>query len=161
MKISDLLTVELVLPALIAREKDEVMQTLAAHVSRHRPELDHGRLVTALQERERQMTTALTDGVAIPHAKLPGLLHMVAAFGRSLGGIDCDSHDGRPTHLFLLLVTPAEDPGAHLKVLAAASRLLHDGRCRARLMQADHDEIALLAALREEESRTQRAARAA
>ena len=160
MKISDLLTVELVLPALIAREKDEVMQTLAAHVSRHRPELDHGRLVTALQERERQMTTALTDGVAIPHAKLPGLPHMVAAFGRSLGGIDCDSHDGRPTHLFLLVVAPAEEPGAHLRVLAAASRLLHDDRCRTRLMQAD-DEIALLAALREEESRTQRAARAA
>jgi nitrogen PTS system EIIA component len=159
-RISEILTAQLVVPTLPARDKDEVMDVLAAQIALHCPEVDHGQLVSALRERERQVSTALTDGVAIPHARLPGLARVVAALGRSHGGIDCGSHDGRPTHLFFLLVAPAENPGAHLKMLAAVSRLLHDDQCRTRLMQAG-DHIALLDALRDEEEKTHRTVRAA
>jgi nitrogen PTS system EIIA component len=156
MQVSDYLTAELVLPALAARAKDEVMEALAARLAACHPEIDQGRLVAALRERERQVSTALVDGVAIPHARLEGVPRMVAALGRSEAGVECESHDGKPTHLFLLLVVPAEQPGAHLKLLAAASRLLTDERCRVRLMDAP-DAGAVLDALREAEQRSVRA----
>jgi len=160
MRISELLHTQVVLPAVVAGSKDDVLELLAGRLAGAYPEIDRGELTAALQERERHMTTALADGVAIPHARLQGLHRMVAAFARSAAGIDCGSHDGKPTHFFLLLVVPEESPGTHLKVLATASRLLHDPRCRARLLQAP-DEDTLLDALRTEEDRTRGAARAA
>jgi len=160
MRISELLDTPLVLPAVAAADKEGVLDLLATRLASEYPEIDHLRLTTALRERERQMSTALADGVAVPHARPAGLTRMVAALGRSPSGIACGSHDGKPTHLFLLLVVPEDGPGAHLKVLATASRLLHDERCRARLMEAD-DGAALLHALRAEEDRTRAIARAA
>ena len=160
MRISDVLSVELVLPAITGRTKDEVLDTLAGHLAAFHPSLDGGRLTAALRERERQMSTALVDGVAIPHARVAGLAQAVAAFARSDAGVACDSHDGRPTHLFFVLAVPVEAPGTHLKLLATVSRLLSDARCRARLMNAA-DAPAVLAALCEEERRVLPSARAA
>ena len=160
MKITDLLTEELVLPALDARGSDEVIETLGMRVAAQHRDIERDRLVQALRERERQVTTALGDGVAIPHARLAGLDRTVAAFARSRTGIPWESVDGQPTHLVFLLAGPADLPGAYLKVLAGVSRLLSDERCRARLMEAE-TETALLLVLREEEVRGRRGLRAA
>jgi PTS system nitrogen regulatory IIA component len=132
----DLLTPDLVEPALAAAHKDDVLLALAARLAHAHRGIDDRQLVDALRERERQMTTALVQGVAIPHAKLPGLARPVGALGRSMTGIDCDAHDGAPTRLFFLLVGPAERPGDHLKALATVSRILHEERCRTALLQA-------------------------
>jgi len=157
MNVVELLTADLVLPALEAHDKEAVMLALAARVAGQCREIDESILVAALRQRERQVSTALVDGVAVPHAKLPGLTRTVGALGRSHGGIDCDSHDGRPTHLFFLLVGPAEQPGDHLRALASVSRLLHDPRCRTRLMEVE-DAAAMLAVLREHAERVRPAA---
>jgi len=157
MGITDLLTEELVFPALDAHGSDEVIDTLAMRLAAYHRDIDREVLVHALRERERQVTTALGDGVAIPHARLTGLDRTVAAFARSRAGVPWESLDGRPTHLVFLLAGPADLPGAYLKVLAGVSRLLSDERCRARLMEAE-TEAELLLVLREEESRTRRAA---
>ena len=160
MRITDLLTKELVLPALDARGSDEVIETLGMRVAAQHRDIERDRLVQALRERERQVTTALGDGVAIPHARLAGLERTVAAFARSRTGIQWESVDGKPTHLVFLLDGPADLPGAYLKVLAGVSRLLSDERCRARLMEAEN-EAELLFVLRDEEARSHRAVRAA
>jgi PTS system nitrogen regulatory IIA component len=127
-----------------------VISAVAAHLSSCYREVDRDRLTAALMKRERLMSTALADGVAIPHARLRGLSRTVAAFGRSRAGIDWDAQDGHPTHLFFMLVVPDDEHGAHLKLLAAASRLLHDPGCRARLMEAS-DELLLPTLCSEEE----------
>jgi nitrogen PTS system EIIA component len=154
MTISTLLTPELVLPELVARAKADLLEELAVHVGRIRPDLDARRLAEALHERELQSTTALENGVAIPHVRLTGLPATLAALARSPEGIDYGALDGRPTNLFLLVVVPAEQPGAHLKLLARAARLLSDARCRARLLEAP-TAAALLAVVREHESQVQ------
>ena len=136
MKITDILSEPLVVPALAGRSKEDVIAELAAVVARHHPEIDRARLVQALEDRERLNSTALGEGVAIPHGKLPGLKRVVAAFGRSRPGVDFSSLDGKPTHLFFLLVAPEDSAGAHLKALARISRLLKDEGFRARLMAA-------------------------
>ena len=160
MNVPEMLTAELALPALDARDKEMVMLTLASRLAGVHRDVDRDRLVEALRERERQVSTALVDGVAVPHARLSGIERIVGVLGRSPSGVACDSHDGRPTHLFFVLAAPADAPGTHLKLLATVSRLLSDVRCRARLMAAA-DAPAVLAALCEEEQRLQPSARAA
>ena len=136
MKITDILTEDMVVPALHGRSKMDVIVELARVVADHHPEIDHDRLVQALEDREKLNSTALGEGVAIPHGKLPGLKRVVAAFGRSPGGVDFSSLDGKPTHLFFLLVAPEDSAGAHLKALARISRLLKDESFRQRLLRA-------------------------
>src|SRR5262245_1076115 len=152
MKIEDILTEDLVIPALGARSKTDALVELATAVARRHPELERERLVQALEDRERLNSTALGDGVAIPHGKLPGIKRVFAAFARSPQGVDFQSLDGRPTHLFFLLVAPEDSAGAHLKALARISRLLKNEEFRARLMQAT-DARALWETIREEDAR--------
>jgi PTS system nitrogen regulatory IIA component len=155
MKILDILTSEaLVAPALAGADKTAVLHELAAHLSARRPAdgIDAARLVEVLWERERLGSTAIGDGIAIPHGKLPGLTGVVGAFGRHVRGVDFDSLDGSPTHLFFLLVAPEDSVGQHLKALARVSRLLKDRAFRERLVGAA-DGAELFRLIREEDEK--------
>src|SRR2546422_8511519 len=125
MKITDILSEDLVLPALAGRSKDDVIKELARAVAeRHRDEVDFAKLVQALEDREKLNSTALGEGVAIPHGKLPGLRRGVAALRRRPGGGGFSSLDGKPTHLLFLLVGPEDSPRAHPHAPARLSPLL-------------------------------------
>src|SRR5499427_1158388 len=142
----------MVVPAVRGRTKGDIINELAGVVVAGHPEIDRARLVQALEDRERLNSTALGEGVAIPHGKLPGLQRVVAAFGRSPAGIDFQSLDGKPTHLFFLLVAPEDSAGAHLKALARISRLLKDASFRQRLLRAP-DAHAIWTIIRDEDAR--------
>jgi PTS system nitrogen regulatory IIA component len=152
MRIEDILAPELVIATLAATTKAGVLDELASAVAAKHPDIDRARLVEALDERERLNSTALGEGVAIPHGKLPALRRVFGAFGRSPAGVDFQSLDGNPTHLFFLLVAPEESAGAHLKALARISRLLKDDAFRARLREAP-DAEALYRLIRDEDAR--------
>jgi PTS system nitrogen regulatory IIA component len=112
MRIVDILTTDaLIVPALSGTTKTAVLRELAEHLARQQGDIDAARLVEVLGERERLGSTAIGDGIAIPHGKLPGLKGVIGAFGRHPGGVDFDSLDGSPTHLFFLLVAPEESVG--------------------------------------------------
>jgi len=151
MRISELLHDGVVLPSVTSPGKEQALMEVSARLSGCYREVDRDDLTVALLKRERLMSTALADGVAIPHARLRGLSRPIAAFGRSRTGIDWAAQDGAPTTLFVVLVVPDEAQSSHLKLLAAVSRLLHDPGCRARLLEARDD--ALLQTLRAEEER--------
>jgi PTS system nitrogen regulatory IIA component len=136
MRVVDILKEELIVPELKTRTKTEVLRELAFHLATQHREIDPEHLVTVLLDRERLGTTAIGEGIAIPHGKLPGLKGVVAAFGRSLSGVDCQSLDGAPTKIFFLLVAPEDSAGIHLKALARVSRLLKDRGFRDRLLSA-------------------------
>ena len=136
MKITDILNEQVIVPVLAGRTKADIIAELAGVVVRQHRDIDRERLVQALEDRERLNSTALGEGVAIPHGKLPGVKGVIAAFGRSPSGVDFSSLDGKPTHLFFLLVAPEDSAGTHLKALARISRLLKDASFRARLMEA-------------------------
>ena len=153
MRVVDILTEELVVPQLRSTTKAEVLRELAEHLAAHYPQIQVERLVTVLLDRERLGTTAIGEGIAIPHGKLPGLKGVVAVFGRSLPGIDCHSLDGTPTRLFFLLVAPEESAGIHLKALARVSRLLKDKAFRERLLQSPKRAADLYRAICEEDAK--------
>ena len=152
MKLTDILTKGLVLPDLQARNKRAVMEELCQALARERPELSPLALMEVLQERERLGSTGIGDGIAIPHGKLPNLGDLLLSFGRSQAGVDFDSLDGKPAHLFFLVVAPENSAGVHLKALARISRLLKSNAVRRELMQAkDAEEIFRIIQVQDEE----------
>lgn len=84
------------------------------------------KLIDALMSREALGSTAIGQGIAIPHAKCDCVDKLVAAFGLSKKGVDFDSLDGELAYIFFLLVAPQDSAGPHLKALARISRLLKD-----------------------------------
>jgi PTS system nitrogen regulatory IIA component len=145
MKIVDFVGPDLIVPQLSAHEKSAVIRELADHLAAHvsgPQKIDREVLAKVLLERERLASTAIGEGVAIPHGKLDAVGKLVAVVGRAVEGVDFDSMDGRPTHLFFVLVAPENSTGVHLKALARISRLFKDPEFRTRLMQAkDAQEI--------------------
>jgi PTS system nitrogen regulatory IIA component len=152
MKVLDILAPDAIVPEMRATTKPEAIEELAGAVASLHPEIDRARLVQVLLDREELGSTAIGEGIAIPHGKLGGVSQVTAAFGRSPAGIAFDSLDGKPTHLFFLLVAPEDSAGIHLKALARISRLLKEKGFRERLLAAETRE-ALFATIKEEDEK--------
>ncbi|ORJ59544.1 PTS sugar transporter subunit IIA [Geothermobacter hydrogeniphilus] len=152
MKIIDLLDPAAISADLQASTKAEVLGELTDALMRVEPSLDRDEVVAILQEREQLGSTGIGDGVAIPHGKLRKLDKLLISFGRSRGGIDFDSMDGRPAQLFFLLVAPEESVGVHLKTLARISKLLKNPSVRQALLDAEDAESIYGIIARQEES---------
>jgi nitrogen PTS system EIIA component len=146
-KITDFLSVKTVIPALANDEKNAVVQELAEWVAVSYPGLERQKVLDVLLERERISTTAIGEGVAIPHGKLPGVDRVLGVFARSPRGVDFASLDGGLTHLFFVLIAPENAAADHLKALARISRLLKDESFRRRLMagQTSDELFAIIA----------------
>ena len=136
MKIQDILVKEGSILDLASDTKDAVLEELARAVAEVEPSLNAERLQEVLADREALQSTGIGEGVAIPHGKISGLDHIVASFARSVKGVDFQSIDGQPTHLFFLLVVPEHSGGQHLKALARISRFFRDGEFRQKLISA-------------------------
>jgi nitrogen PTS system EIIA component len=136
MKIADMLQKEYVIEDLKAKNKRDVLAELSGVFSKVYKNLDNHAMLIALLEREKLGSTCIGEGVAIPHGKLSGLADLLAAFGRSNEGIEFNSLDGKPVHIFFLLMAPENNAGQHLKALAKISRMLRDTEFRKQLMEA-------------------------
>lgn len=136
MKIQDILVKEGSILDLASDTKDAVLEELARAVAKVEPSLNAEQLQEVLTDREALQSTGIGEGVAIPHGKISGLDHIVASFARSVKGVDFQSIDGQPTHLFFLLVVPEHSGGQHLKALARISRFFRDADFRQKLISA-------------------------
>jgi len=152
MKITDILVREGSILDLTSTAKDELLAEMASSLSAVEAGLGADRLLSVLRERESLQSTGIGEGVAIPHGKITGLDRLVATFGRSKGGVDFDSIDGQPTHLFFLLVVPEQSGGQHLKALARISRFFRDASFREKLLGAD-DLDQIFRAIEEEDAK--------
>jgi PTS system nitrogen regulatory IIA component len=145
MKILEILPKKAIIPDLKGRTKKQVLDELIDALLREKPELDRERLMAVLLERERLGSTGIGDGIAIPHGKLRDLDQLILSFGKSMLGVDFESMDGKPVHLFFLLVAPENCTGIHLRALARIARLLKNALVRKRLASANtQDEIFLV-----------------
>lgn len=134
--IKDILDRQLIISELAARDKKGVIEEFARVLHAAGKVQDEQELSRVLLERESLGSTAIGEGIAIPHAKLPFLREMVVAFGRSTEGVDFQAVDGKPARLFFLLVTPDDNPGEHLRTLARISRILKNRGLRDELLKA-------------------------
>ncbi len=158
MKIVDLIRPGLIVPRLAATEKRGIIDELARHVAQHtvlpagRPPLDEIVLGRVLAEREALASTAVGEGVAIPHGKLAGVTDIIACLGRSPDGVDFGAMDGQATYLFFVLIAPEASTGTHLKALARISRVFKDPAFRQRLLDAP-DAAAMYTVVADEDAK--------
>ena len=152
MKIMDILVRDAVVLNLDVGTKREALAEISTALAKVEPQIDGDRLLEVLLEREALQSTGIGEGVAIPHGKVAGLERLVASFARSVKGVDFQSIDSQPTHLFFLLVVPEHSGGQHLKALARISRFFRDPDFREKLLQAD-DLDDIFRAIEEEDAK--------
>ncbi len=140
MKILEILDKRFIIPHLAASGKEGVLREMIHVITQVERQVNEERMVEILLERESLGSTGIGEGVAIPHGKSKDVKKLLASFGRSVPGMDFQSMDGKPTHLFFLLVAPEDSAGIHLKALARISRLMKDIQFRKRLMEAETAE---------------------
>lgn len=146
MRILDALKKEAIISDLQSVDKKGVLAELSEPVS-ELFNIQKDDLVNILMERENLGSTGIGGGIGIPHGKLKNLDTLVLGFGLSRRGVDFESMDGRPTHIFFLLVTPENSTGLHLKLLARISRILKNDPFKAKLMAAGNsaDIVSIIA----------------
>lgn len=137
MKILDFLREEWVIPNLHGGDKVSVLRELSSVLVQLPPLTSPEKLVQVLLDREKLESTGIGEGIAIPHGRLKGLKTFLVSFGRSIQGVDFDSIDHKPTHLFFLVMAPENSAVANLKLLGRMVTLLKDSSFKKRLIQAE------------------------
>jgi PTS system nitrogen regulatory IIA component len=142
MKMKDVLKEACVVADLKGGTKKEVLTELASSLKRAGLISDVETAVNVILEREKLGSTAIGEGVAIPHGKLKGIDQILCAFGRSKEGIPFDAVDEKPVHIFFLLLAPEDSAGLHIQMLSRISRILRDPSFRKRLVeQGDNKDL--------------------
>jgi len=100
--------------------------------------LDPKRLLADLIRREKQSSTGIGSGVAVPHAHEDSIQRQLLAVGISREGIEFNAIDGEPVHIVALLATPRKHQKQHMELLAALSRLLQQEQVRQNLIAAEN-----------------------
>ena len=136
MKIMDYLKEDRVIPDLQGTDKLSVLRELARVLESSCPTASTEELVQVLLDREKLESTGIGEGIAIPHGRVKRLKEFVLSFGRSIEGIDFDSIDHKPTHLFFLVMAPENSAVNNLKLLSRIVTLLKDASFKKQLMEA-------------------------
>ncbi len=136
MFLSELLNEDSILLELRSRDKESCIKELVQLLESAHHINTKGEILSKVLQRESMMSTGIGNGVAIPHGKTRQLDRLVAACGVARPGIDFDSMDGDPATLFILLVSPENLRGPHVKALANVSRLLKEESVRSSLQKS-------------------------
>ena len=128
MRMSDFVVKDAIVPDLHATTKESVIREMveslrgAGYFKGTEPE----EIVKAILKRELLGSTGIGRGVAIPHTKHASVDKLVGTVALSKNGVAFDSLDGEPVHVFVLLISPQDRPGDHLRALENVSRSLRD-----------------------------------
>jgi PTS system fructose-specific IIC component len=137
-RLIEFLQEEFILTDLTASDKWDAIRQMAAFLMRtHRTEhttLEH--LYATIEEREKSMSTALSEGVAIPHGRIESGPEIQGVLGICRRGVDWGARDGKPVQLIVLIVTPKDHEAKHLQVLASLAAMVSDEAIRSRLIAA-------------------------
>ncbi len=152
-RIHTLLDESRVLPRLAARDRAGVLREISERLEACTPGLD-GTLLERLLKREELGTTAVGKGVAVPHCRAKGIKAPALALGLSADGVTFQAVDGKPSCVFFVLVSPEDNPGSGLHVLAAIAGLVRRSRSLTSKLLKATDAAAVIEALRAEEEKT-------
>lgn len=142
MKLSDFFVTESIIPELESTDRNGVLRELVESLAKCGAlEADQAEAVAkAVIQRENQGSTGFGKGVAVPHIKHAGVKTMLATIGRSVQGVDFAALDRSPVFTVVLLISPADDPDAHLAAMERIFRHLQHDNFRKFLRQADTRE---------------------
>lgn len=126
MKLTEFVVREAIQPSLKASGKEEVIREMVSSLKASGAinPAEEEELVAAILRREELGTTGIGNGVAVPHTKHKNLPRVSAAVAISRGGVDFAAVDGEDVHIFIMVISPADRPGEHLRALEKISRHL-------------------------------------
>jgi PTS system nitrogen regulatory IIA component len=139
MPLTDLVAPQAIIPALKVNNKKQALQEIAAKAAEltGRPERE---IFDVLMQREKLGSTAVGNGIAIPHGKLAKIDKIFGAFARLERPIDFEALDGQPVDLIFVLLAPEMAGADHLKALARIARMLRDTELANKLRDARDPE---------------------
>jgi fructose PTS system EIIBC or EIIC component len=140
MKITELLTKDTIQLNLSSQSKNGVIDELVSVLDKSGKLHDPEEFKKAILNREAQSTTGIGEGIAIPHAKTSAVQEPAIAFGKSAEGVDYDSLDGDPAHLFFMIAATEGANQTHLEALSRLSSMLMDMDVRKSLLNAASKE---------------------
>ncbi len=138
MKFSDFVCFEATIPELKAKDRDGAISELLTSLDKA------GRLgkakceeiIKAVVKREKEASTGMGKGVAVPHVKHAGIKNVIAVVGQSSSGIDFSSLDKQPVYSVILLISPASNPDKHLQAMENVFKHLQHEKFRKFLRQS-------------------------
>ncbi len=145
MTLTDLIAPAAIIPALKVNGKKQALQELAARAAELTGQSERA-ILEILMQREKLGSTAVGNGIAIPHGKLPKLGRLFGLFARLERPIDFEAMDSQPVDLIFLLLAPEAAGADHLKALARVARMLRDPEVAKKLRESS-DTDALYAVL--------------
>jgi fructose PTS system EIIBC or EIIC component len=136
MKITELLTKKTILLNIEGNQKESTIDQLVEILYTTGKISNQEEYKAAILKREEQSTTGIGEGIAIPHAKVAAVKEAAIAFGKSSAGVDYESLDGQPAHLFFMIAAPEGANNTHLEALARLSGMLMNEEVRKELLNA-------------------------
>lgn len=143
MKIIELLTKDTINLSINSTEKMDAIEELVSVLDSANKLNDRMEFKKAILKREEQSTTGIGEGIAIPHAKTKAVKQAAIAFGRSSNGVNYDSLDGQPSHLFFMIAAPEGANNTHLEALSRLSTILLKQEVRQLLLEANSEDDVL------------------
>ncbi|MDA1475718.1 PTS fructose transporter subunit IIABC [Bacillus changyiensis] len=140
MKITELLTKQTIKLNLESSQKENVIDELVTVLDQAGKLSDKAGYKAAVINREKQSSTGIGEGIAIPHAKTASVKEPAIAFGRSTAGVDYESLDGQPSHLVFMIAATEGANNTHLEALSRLSTLLMREEIRKKLLNARTEE---------------------
>lgn len=123
-----------------ANSKDDVIDELIEVLYEDGKVTNKDELKKAVIKREEEFSTGIGMGIAIPHGKCSAVKEATITFGLSKKGIDYQSMDDKPAHLFFLIAVPEESSDVHLRALSEISRKLMHPEVREKLYNVNDFE---------------------
>ena len=144
MVLSELITEDLIITDIEANTgKMDVLRAFVALFSKAGLIGDAEECLYAIRQREQIESTAIGEGIAIPHGRSDTVKKLAIAFGRSKEGIAFDALDVKPVHLLFMILSPKDAQGGYLQAVAKIARLLKNKALKARLLEAETPEDAM------------------
>lgn len=153
MKLHMLMAEDLIIPELKARDREGVIMEMAAFLKDKERVATDRELFEKLIQREKLGSTAIGEGIAIPHCKIKEVRSPVVLLAVSRKGVQFESLDGKLTHVFFLVVSSPENPSLNLQILAAIAHLVRKAGSLPKKIMGAKNSRKTIEIIREEEEK--------
>ena len=154
MKLHNLLTQDMIIAELESQRMEGVLKEMVFFLKKKDKISKEKELYEKLVQREMLGSTAIGEGVAIPHCKMKDVKNPIVMLAISQKGVNFHSIDGKPSHLFFLVVSSPDNPSLNLQILAVIAHLVRKSKSLLRKVLEAKNISSILEVIRKEEEKT-------
>jgi fructose-specific phosphotransferase system IIA component len=137
LRLSNIINDKTILLDIKAKSKAEALREMVNYLKKNKLISRPEEVIDKLEQRESLGTTALGEGLALPHCKVKWVNNPIVLVGLARQGVPFDAPDGCPVNIFFLLITSLEDPSLNLQILALIAQLIKKSpELKEKLLQA-------------------------